>query len=126
VPGQQILTSSAQSGDFDPFRDRQFNRAAFADPNAGRTGNQPFRLGDFPRNNTDARTWGYKNEDFSIIRNFRIREPVSFQLKGELLNAFNRHVWAAGNQSPNDPNFGLVTSTLSLPRQVQFTFRINF
>jgi len=126
VPGQEILTPAATSGDFDPFRDRQFNRAAFADPNAGRTGNQPFRLGNFPRNNTDARTWGYKNEDFSIIRNFRVKEPVTFQLKGELLNAFNRHIWAAGNQAPNDPNFGLVTSTLSLPRQVQFTFRLNF
>ncbi len=126
VAGQDVLTAAATSGNFDPFRDRQFNRAAFADPNAGRTGNQPFRLGNFPRNNTDARTWGYKNEDFSIIRNFRLREPVSFQLKAELLNAFNRHIFSAGNQSPNDPNFGLVTSTIDTPRNVQFTFRINF
>jgi len=126
VPGQSVLTGAATSGNFDPFRDRQFNRAAFVDPNLGRTGNQPFRLGDFPRNNTDARTWGYKNEDFSIIRNFRIREPVSFQLKAELLNAFNRHIYSVGNQSPNDPNFGLVTTTIDTPRNVQFTFRINF
>ena len=126
VAGQDVLTAAATSGNFDPFRDRQFNRAAFADPNAGRTGNQPFRLGNFPRNNTDARTWGYRNEDFSIIRNFRLREPVSFQLKAELLNAFNRHIFSAGNQSPNDPNFGLVTSTIDTPRNMQFTFRINF
>ena len=126
VPGQSVLTEAAKSGSFDPFKDRQFNRAAFADPNAGRTGNTPFRLGNFPRNNTDARTWGYKNEDFSIIRNFRIREPISFQLKAELLNAFNRHIFSAGNQGPNDPNFGLVTGTIDTPRNVQFTFRINF
>ncbi len=126
VPGQSVLSQSVTSGNFDPFTDRQFNRAAFADPNAGRTGNQPFRLGNFPRNNTDARTWGYQNEDFSLIRNFRVREPVSFQLKAEFLNAFNRHIFSAGNQGPNDPNFGLVTGTLDSPRNIQFTFRLNF
>ena len=79
-----------------------------------------------PRTLGDARTWGYKNEDFSIIRNFRIKEPVTFQLKAELLNAFNRHVFSVGNQSPNDPNFGLVTSTIDSPRNIQFVFRILF
>ena len=126
VAGQQVLTAAAQTDSFDPFKDRQFNRAAFADPNAGRTGNQPFRLGNFPRNNTDARTWGYRNEDFSLIRNFRIREPIVFQLKAEFLNAFNRHIFSAGNQSPNDPNFGLVNGTIDTPRNIQFTFRVNF
>ncbi len=126
VAGQQVLTAAAQGGSFDPFKDRQFNRAAFADPNAGRTGNQPFRLGNFPRNNTDARTWGYRNEDFSLIRNFAIREPVVFQLKAEFLNAFNRHIFSAGNQGPNDPNFGLVNGTIDTPRNIQFTFRVNF
>jgi len=128
VAGQEVLTAAAKSGNgsFDPFKDRQFNRAAFADPNAGRTGNTPFSLGNFPRNNTDARTWGYRNEDFSLIRNFRIREPITFQLKAEFLNAFNRHIFSAGNQSPNDPNFGLVTGTIDTPRNIQFTFRVNF
>ena len=126
VAGQSVLTSAATSGSFDPFKDRQFNRGAFADPNANRTGNQPFSLGNFPRNNTDARTWGYKNEDFSLIRNIRIREPFTLQIKAEFLNAFNRHIFAAGNQSPNDPNFGLVTGTVDTPRNMQFAFRLNF
>ena len=30
------------------------------------------------------------------------------QIKGELLNAFNRHIFSSGNNNPNDPNFGLV------------------
>ena len=79
-----------------------------------------------PRTLGDARTWGYKNEDFSVMRNFRIKEAVTFQLKAEFLNAFNRHVFSVGNQGPNDPNFGLVTSTIDTPRNIQFTFRINF
>ena len=51
VPGQSVITAAAtgSSNDFDPFKDRQFNRNAFADPNAGRTGNEAFRLGQMPR-----------------------------------------------------------------------------
>ncbi len=126
VSGQSVLTDVATSGSFDPFKDRQFNRSAFGDPNAGRTGTQPFRLGNMPRTLADARTWGYRNEDFSIIRNFRVREPVTIQLKGELLNAFNRHIFSSGNNGPNDPNFGLVTGTIDNPRNIQFTLRVNF
>lgn len=48
------------------------------------------------------------------------------QIKGELLNAFNRHIFSSGNNNPNDPNFGLVTGTVDTPRQVQFTMRLNF
>ena len=101
-PGRRPAGPDARGhdGNFDPFTDRQFNRAAFADPNAGRTGNQAFRLGNMPRTLDDARTWGYKNEDFSIIRNFRVREPVTFQLKAELLNAFNRHIFSGREYQP--------------------------
>jgi hypothetical protein len=126
VPGVSVLSDAYLSGNFDPFTDRQFNREGFVDPNADRTGNEAFRLGNMPRTLGDARTWGYKNEDFSVMRNFRIKEAVTFQLKAEFLNAFNRHIFSVGNQSPNDPNFGLVTSTIDTPRNIQFTFRINF
>jgi hypothetical protein len=128
VPGQSVLTAAATSGHFDPFKDRQFNRAAFFDPNlpSNGRGTGAFRLGNMPRALTDARTWGYRNEDFSIIRNFRLTEPVSFQLKAELLNAFNRHIFSAGNNAVNNANFGLVTGLVDSPRNVQFTFRLNF
>jgi hypothetical protein len=68
----------------------------------------------------------YLNEDFSIIRNFRVREPLTIQLKGELLNAFNRHLWATPDTGPNSPTFGLVTGTIDAPRNVQFTLRALF
>jgi hypothetical protein len=55
---------------------------------------------------------------------------VSLQLKGELLNAFNRHIFfipnSSGGSSPNDPSFGIVDSTIDTPRVVQFTLRLNF
>jgi hypothetical protein len=128
VAGQDVLTAAAKAGNgsFDPFTDRQFNRAAFVDPNLGRQPNDPYRLGNFPRNNTDARTWGYRNEDFSIIRDFAVKEPVVIQLKAELLNAFNRHIFSAGDQGPNSPNFGVVGGTVDGPRNIQFLLRVNF
>lgn len=70
----------------------------------------------------------YFNEDFSIIRNINLpfRESMRIQFKAELLNAFNRHIFASPNTTPNSPTFGLVTRTINSPRNVQFTLRLNF
>ncbi len=109
----------------DPFSSIYFNRAAFADPNANRNGGA-YRFGNYPRVNDDIRMKPYYNEDFSVIRNFGIREGVSVQLKAELLNAFNRHIFSRPDTGPNSPNFGLVTGTIDAPRNVQFALRVNF
>ena len=70
----------------------------------------------------------YFNEDFSVIRNFRLPfgESTRLQFKAELLNAFNRHVFASPNTTPTSPTFGLVTNTINGPRNIQFTLRVNF
>ncbi len=125
VSGQSPLSDAVRSGDFDPFAGRYYNRAAFVDPNVNRNGGA-YRLGNYPRVNGDVRMKPYYNEDFSIIRNFRVREGVAVQLKGELLNAFNRHIFSRPDTGPNSPNFGLVTGTIDGPRNVQFTLRVNF
>jgi hypothetical protein len=112
----------------------------FADPNTELTGpgsgitvqqarGGGYVLGNMPRNNPEAFGRRYLNEDISILRNFKIFENLQFQIKGELLNAFNRHIWAipdAVDTAPYDPNFGVVTGTLDSPRIVQFTGRITF
>jgi hypothetical protein len=76
-----------------PLVNRYYNPAAFVDSNANRNGGA-YRFGNYPRGNGDARMKSYFNEDFSIIRNIRVVEAVSLQFKAELLNAFNRHVFA--------------------------------
>lgn len=123
--GQAIFNPSVTNGTFDPFTQRYYNRGAFADPNANR-GNGPYRLGNFPRNNGDARAPNYYNEDFSVLRNFTLHESIALQAKAEFLNAFNRHIFSIPNANPNDPNFGLVNGTIDQPRGVQFTLRLNF
>ncbi len=140
------LNPSVVNGSFDPFTQRYFNPVcsylgeagcAFADPNTeaiaqgsnvtvqqARGG--AYVLGNYPRNNGDARSPNYYNEDFSIIRNFHLFESASLQFKAELLNAFNRHILNIPDTAPYDTNFGLVNSTIDAQRIVQFTMRLNF
>lgn len=127
VPGQQIFSQQVNDGTFDPFVNSYYNRAAFVDPNANRRGGA-YTLGNYPRVSGDARMAPYLNEDFSIIRNFKlsITESTRLQFKAELLNAFNRHLFASPNTTPTSPTFGLVTNTINGPRNIQFTLRVNF
>ncbi len=138
--------ANARSQSFDPFTQRFFNPVcayagqagcAFADPNTepvalgSKTTVQQARggayyLGDYPRNNGDARSPNFLNEDFSIIRNFHLFESAQIQLKGELLNAFNRHIFSLPDANPYDTDFGLVNGTIDAQRVVQFTLRLNF
>ncbi|MDQ2842390.1 MAG: TonB-dependent receptor, partial [Acidobacteriota bacterium] len=140
------LNASVTNGSFDPFTQRYFNPVcgyagqagcAFADPNTeaiasgSKTTVQQARggayfLGNYPRNNSDARSPNYDNEDFSILRNFRVFESATIQLKAELLNAFNRHIFSVPDAAPYDTNFGLVNGTIDAQRIVQFTLRLFF
>ena len=140
------LLADVTSGHFDPFSQRYFNPVctyagqagcAFADPNTEVTAQGStttvqdarggaYYLGNYPRNNGDARAPNYLNEDFSVIRNFHLFESATLQMKGELLNAFNRHIFSVPDTAPYDANFGLVNGTIDAQRIVQFTLRLNF
>lgn len=147
--GGSILSSSVLNGTFNPFVDRYFSplcsyvgetNCGEADPNtefvsAGSTETVQqarggaYMLGNLPRLLPDAFGPHYYNEDFSIIRNIHLFESASLQFKAELLNAFNRHIFAVADtidNGPYDPNFGVVNSTIDSPRTVQFTMRLNF
>ena len=50
---------------------------------------------------------------------------MTFQLRGELLNLFNRHNLGGISGDVNNPNFGYATS-VSGNRQVQLSARMDF
>ena len=102
-----------------------WNCAAFADPNANR-GAGPFQFGDMPRNSADIRAFAYYNEDFSIAKAIPISERVKAEFRGELFNAFNRHIFNKPDSGVLDANFGQISSTLNGPRNVQFVLRITY
>jgi hypothetical protein len=147
VFGVSPFSPQVLNGTFDPFANRYFagvcsyagqTGCAFADPNIQRvsqTSNVTLQqarggayiFGDYPRTTGDARTPNYYNEDFSVIRNFRLIERASLQLKAEFLNAFNRHIFLVpNNPSPTSANFGVINNTIDAARIVQFTMRVNF
>jgi hypothetical protein len=102
-----------------------WNCAAFADPNANR-GAGTFQFGDMPRNSGDIRSFAFYNEDFNIAKMIPVTERVKMEFRGELFNAFNRHIFNKPDSGVLDANFGQVGSTLNGPRNVQFVLRITY
>jgi hypothetical protein len=103
---------------------RWFNAAAFA-PAA------PGTFGTAGRNSLSGpATW---NVDFSAIKNFRIMEGQSLQLRYETFNTLNHPQW--GNPNTNawntntvaaPANFARITSTATDMRQMQFALKYIF
>jgi hypothetical protein len=64
--------------------------------------------------------------DISIIKQIRLSERVRGQFHIELLNAFNRAVYANPNTDPTNADFGKVTSQTNLPRDIQLAVKLIF
>ena len=103
-----------------------FNTAAFSQPAFP-------NLGNGKRYYDNLRGFGYSNEDIGIFKYFKVGERLRFQLRAEMLNAFNRHHFADPNTNMTDPLFGLVSNLADIgtqngapPRAVQFGLRVNW
>jgi hypothetical protein len=108
------------------------NPAAFVDPPSSPNSGYPLRIGTSPRYLPNVRTPAHQSEDFGIIKNTRISERVSFQIRADMFNVLNRTGrggpdTALGNGYPADGGtFGLITGPMNGPRIVQFAARVNF
>ena len=88
--------------------------------------NGGFLFGNTPRVTSEVRNFLYKNEDFSFLKKTPVGDNLIFSLKVELLNAFNRHIFATPSTQPYDRFFGVPTFTIDGPRNMQLTARIEF
>ena len=108
------------------------NPAAFGDPPASPDGNYPLRIGTGPRFLPQTRGPFQLNEDFGIIKNTRINERFTAQIRCDMFNVFNRAGLgdpdtALGDGLPSQGGtFGLITSPMNGPRVIQFALRVNF
>lgn len=119
-----IMTGNPILGRGDRSFSKWFNTAAFAAPGVGNFGNAPRDVFRGP---------GINNSDFTLFKNFPIREKARLQFRAEMYNLFNHTQWsgvdnnarfdAAGNQV--NGQFGQVTSA-RLERQLQFALRFEF
>jgi hypothetical protein len=97
-----------------------FNAAAFSNPKGQ-------KLGNGKRHYSELRGFGFAGEDIGLIKYFQFHEQASFQLRAELLNAFNRHYFADPNTNMGDATtFGYVTSTKGSSRTIQVGLRLSW
>jgi hypothetical protein len=82
--------------------------------------------GNAPRYFSNLRSDGVHNTDLSVSKEFAIREGMKLQIRGEFFNFTNTPRFAIPTTTLTDSQFGLVTSTLGQPRQVQFGIRFEF
>jgi hypothetical protein len=81
-------------------------------------------FGDLGRNSLRS-DWN-KNLDLSIFRQFPITERFRLEFRFETFNLTNTPVWAIPVTSLESPNFGSVTHTANVPRQLQFGLKLYF
>ncbi len=100
---------------------KYLNPAGFVNPGVGIYGNTPPTLA------YNLRGPAYMDEDFALMRTFKLTEHTSLQFEAEAFNAFNRFVPGSPSVSNfNDSTFGQITSQGNEPRRVQFSGQINF
>jgi hypothetical protein len=117
-------------GEFDPFKDLWWNKAAFGlDANGRQMTAQELLyagIGNASRLNPKARRPWSLNENISLSKNLDITEKVRFTLRFEAFNLANRVRWGDPNSTVNSANFGQVRSQANAPRRLQFGAKITF
>jgi hypothetical protein len=108
-----------------------FNPAAFTEPGQAinAVGTPITEFGNLARR--AGRGPGTRNLDFSVFRNFAIREHVRLQFRAEAFNLSNTPAFflPAAN-SPEltigNPSFGLLAASSAVARQIQFGLKLYF
>ncbi len=94
------------------------NKSLFSDPD-------PLTLGNAANRYSELRGFGTINEDLGLLKNFHPAEGMRLQVRGELMNAFNRHQLGAPNTNVKNALFGQITG-VSGARNIQIGLRLDF
>lgn len=78
----------------------------------------------FPNQFSNLRADGPDNVDFSVIKNTRILEKLSLQMRGEFFNVLNHVLFNAPNTSPTSSAFGTISGQANVPRGVQLGLKM--
>ena len=94
-----------------------FNTAVFG-PNALGT------FGSSGKNN--LRAPGAFDTDIALLKDLKIHERCTLQIRAEAYNAFNNVNFGAPDATLTDPTFGQILATSSSPRILQFALKLLF
>jgi hypothetical protein len=99
---------------------RILNTSIVRDKGRYEIGSASYRMGG-------ARNFANYVEDFSLQKNFLVKERVKFQFRWDLLNAFNRHRFDSIESNVTNPLFGQVTGVDGgFYRSMQLGLRADF
>ncbi len=127
LPGASPFTTD--KGNFDPGGGAPLlNKDSFEPVDAFN-----FYYGVGPRV-SNFRTYGFKNVDIAVYKDFHITEKLKFQIRGEFFNAFNLHYFVPGgawgdlsfSNDISSPDFGKWNGNVSSPRNIQLGARLEF
>jgi Carboxypeptidase regulatory-like domain/TonB dependent receptor len=112
-------TSPALSGPVSLRLNGYLSAAVFSQP-------APFTFGNTARTLPNVRAPGLENIDFSVFKNFRIKERLSAQLRAEAFNLLNQVVFGSPNVVLSSGQFGVISSQSNSPRTIQFGLKLLF
>jgi len=82
--------------------------------------------GNAPRNLPYTRTDSLMNLDTSLLKDIPVTERFRLQVRAEATNATNTPTFGQPGTGLGSTTFGVITSTASLPRNVQFGLKFLF
>jgi hypothetical protein len=98
-----------------------FNPNCFTQPSNYGFGNEP-RV-------DSMRSQGIANWDAALFKGTAITEKLNLQFRAEFFNLFNRVQFGQPNTtccSSSNASFGLISSQLNSPRQIQFALKLSY
>lgn len=105
------LSGSAQS------IDRWFDTSQFRQP-------APYTFGTTGRSTSNIRSDNARNLDFSVFKEFHLKERARAELRGEAFNVFNHPLFDFPNAQLGSPTFGQINAQQNSPRQLQLGLKI--
>lgn len=100
----------------------------FANPNALSTP-QPFTFGTSSRTVGTALQPGARNFDMSIFKEFlltKLHEGMRGEFRAEAFNTFNHPQFQGPDATVGASDYGMITSTVNIPRQLQIALKLYF
>jgi hypothetical protein len=118
--GQRPDVVAGQEARLDnPTIARWFNTDAFRLP-------AQYTFGTIGRMHPNLRSDRVENLDFSVFKNFRIKERATVQFRAEWFNLTNSPIFGMPNTTVGSTAFGIVTGQDNLPRQTQLALKFLF
>jgi hypothetical protein len=68
----------------------------------------------------------FYDTDFSVFKDFKLKERGQLELRAEIFNLFNTPQFALPNPQVDTSSAGQITSTLHESRQIQLSANISF